>query len=115
MNVAVNTSLNLASEPACRITELEQLVDQLLQFVKSLAQYSKQPDAVLAHEALAFIRRLYQIEKAIKGKSSEIRQQRRQTDSQAVLDAFDTWRQQHLGRVAPCPKLLFTWVTSGIT
>jgi transposase/uncharacterized coiled-coil protein SlyX len=63
--------------------------------LKSVGRHSKQPAAVLAREALTYIRRLYQIEKAIKGKSSEVRLQRRQ----AVLDEFDQWRKQHLERV----------------
>ena len=68
--------------------------------LKSLGQHSKRPEAVLAREALAFIRRLYQLEKAIKGQSPEERLRRRQTDSQAILDEFDQWREQHLDRAA---------------
>ena len=67
---------------------------------KSIGRHSTQPEAVLAREALSYIRRLYQIEKAIKGKSPSVRQHRRQTDSQAVLDEFDAWRKQHLERAA---------------
>jgi transposase len=68
--------------------------------LKSVGQHSKRPEAVLARDALAFIRRLYQIEKAIKGKPSAERLRRRQTDSQAVLDEFAHWREHHLDRVA---------------
>jgi transposase len=55
---------------------------------------------VLAREALNFIRRLYQIEKSIKGKLPEERLHRRQTDSQAVLNEFAQWRGRHLERAA---------------
>lgn len=68
--------------------------------LKSVGRHSKKPQAGLAREALAFIRRLYQIEQAIKGKSPQERLRRRQTDSQAVLDEFAQWRQQHLARAA---------------
>lgn len=66
--------------------------------VKSVGKKSQQPQAVLAHEALNYIRRLYQVEKAIKGKSPQERLHRRQTDSQAILKEFDNWRKQHLAR-----------------
>jgi transposase len=67
--------------------------------LKSVGKHSQLPEAQLAREALTFIRRLYQIEKADKDEPAEIRLRRRQSDSQAVLDAFDTWRKQHLDRV----------------
>lgn len=68
--------------------------------LKSVGQHSQRPEAVLAREALVFIRRLYQIEKAIKGKPPEERLHRRQTDSQAVLEEFAEWRDGHLERAA---------------
>ena len=60
----------------------------------------KSPAAALAREALGFIRRLYQIEREIKGKPPEERLHRRQTDSQAVLDELARWRDQHLEQAA---------------
>lgn len=66
--------------------------------VKSLGQKSQQPQAIIARAALSYFRRLYQIEKAIKGQSPEQRLHRRQTDSQAILDEFDAWRKQHLAQ-----------------
>jgi transposase len=68
--------------------------------LKSVGKHSKHPEAVLAREALAFIRRLYQIEKAIKGKSPEERLRRRQTESQGILNDFAQWRVHHLDRAA---------------
>ena len=68
--------------------------------VKAHGRKSRRPEAELARQALAFFRRLYQIEKAIKGKSPEERLHRRQTESQAVLDEFAQWRDQHLERAA---------------
>ena len=64
--------------------------------VKSLSKDSPRPEARLAYQALDYIRRLYRIEKAIKGKSAEERLRRRQTDSQEVLDEFAQWRDGHL-------------------
>lgn len=66
--------------------------------LKSVGQHSKRPEAMLAREALTYIRRLYQIEKTIKGMPSAERLHRRQTESQAVLDEFDQWRKRHLER-----------------
>lgn len=68
--------------------------------LKSLGRHSKRPEAVLAREALGFIRRLYQIEREIKGKPPEERLHRRQTDSQAVLNELAAWRDQHLDYAA---------------
>lgn len=67
--------------------------------LKSVGQHSELPEAQLAREALTFIRRLYQIEKALKDKPPEARLHRRQSASQAVLDEFNRWRKQHLERV----------------
>jgi len=68
--------------------------------LKAHGRNSPRAEAVLAREALAFIRRLYRIEHEIQGQSPEARLQRRQTDSQAVLDEFAQWRDQHLDRAA---------------
>jgi len=68
--------------------------------LKAIGQHSPRPEACLAREALGFIRRLYGIEKAIKGKSADERLARRQSDSQAVLDDFEAWWRQHLDHAA---------------
>jgi len=66
--------------------------------LKSVGQYSDRPEALLARQALSYIRRLYQVEKAIKDQTPEQRLHRRQTDSQAILDEFAQWRDRHLGQ-----------------
>lgn len=68
--------------------------------LKAVGKHSRRPEAQLAREALGFIRRLYTIEKAIKGKSPVERLRRRQNDSQTVLDEFEQWWRQHLDRAA---------------
>ena len=68
--------------------------------LKSVGKHSQRPEAILAREALAFIRRLYRIEKAIKGKPPEERLHRRQTESQAVLDEFEQWWKEQLDQAA---------------
>jgi hypothetical protein len=64
--------------------------------LKSVGRRSKLREADLAREALGMIRRLYRIEREIKAKRPEERLRRLQTDSQAVLDQFDVWRERHL-------------------
>lgn len=83
--------------------------------LKSVGRASQRTEAVLAREALGFIRRLYQIEREIKGQSPQERLRRRQTDSQAVLDELAAWRDQHLGYAAAQGGSLakaFTYLTN---
>ena len=60
--------------------------------LKSVGRTSQRPEAVLAREALGFIRRLYQVERGIKEQAPQERLRRRQADSQAVLDELLAWR-----------------------
>ena len=66
--------------------------------IKASGQHS--PQGKLAQEALAFIRQLYAIEKALKGQSFEAIREKRQVESRAVLDQLHPWMERHLDRAA---------------
>jgi transposase len=64
--------------------------------LRSVGRHSQRHEAVLAREALEFIRRLYQIERESKGEAPAERLRRRQTDSQGVLEEMAAWREKHM-------------------
>jgi transposase len=66
--------------------------------IKASGQHS--PQAKLAQAALAFIRQLYAIEKALKGQSFEAIREKRQVESRAVLDQLHLWMERHLDAAA---------------
>lgn len=83
--------------------------------LKSVGRNSQRTEAVLAREALGFIRRLYRIEREMKDQSPLARLRRRQTDSQSVLDELAVWRDQHLAYAAARGGSLakaFTYLTN---
>lgn len=61
--------------------------------------------AGLANEAIEMIRKLYEIEEAIKDKKIEERHQTRIEKSKPILDEFRKWLDDNMGRVPPQSQL----------
>lgn len=72
--------------------------------IKATGQHS--PQAALAREALAFIRQLYAIEKAVKGQTFEAIRETRQVESRDVLDRLRAWMESHLDHAAQAGSAL---------
>ena len=64
-----------------------------------VAQPQKTPG--LAHEALAFIAKLYEIEAAVRGQSPDEKYLKRQSEAVPLLTDFKAWLEGHYGKLLP--------------